>query len=381
MKTFFSFLTTTFLSLEIVAQTVTLHINVIAPKGTPQNDAIYIVGNHRLLGNWNPADKKLIHQQDSLWTLSLTFNQPEILEFKLTRGSFDNEAIYEKDVVPKNTVINLTTNQTITLRPLGWKDFSGVTKTIKGQITGTVAYHRDLSYPGLNYKHDIIVWLPPSYNKEPNKRYPVLYMHDGQNIIDPKTSSFGEDWQVDEVLTELIEEGKIEEPIVVGVYNSPDRTPELSDSPLGRAYAEFVVKKVKPLIDSTYRSKPDAKNTSIMGSSMGGLSSFLFVWWYPEVFSQAGCISSAFIEPFEGILNEVRNYTGTKKPIRIYLDDGGVGLDLKLKPGYDDMVSILQTKGYIKGKDLEFYFDEDAEHTERDWAKRVWRPIIFFYGK
>lgn len=63
------------------------------------------------------------------------------------------------------------------------------------------------------------------------------------------------------------------------------------------------------------------------------------------------------------------------------MDDGGVGLDLKLKPGYDDMVSILQTKGYIKGKDLEFYFDEDAEHTERDWAKRVWRPIIFFYGK
>lgn len=370
-----------FFFLPLVSQPVTFKLTVTTPAETPKSDIIYIAGSHRLLGGWNPSKAALTRQNDSTWTFSAEFDRSDVLDFKLTRGSFESEAIYEKGKIPPNTVVRLSESAEVTLRPVSWKDFSGLKQKTTGQITGTVAYHRDLSWPSLHYKRDLIVWLPPSYSAQPNKRYPVLYMLDGQNIIDPKTSSFGKDWQVDEEMTELISSGKIEEAIIVGIYNSPDRTAEYSDSPLGKAFAEFVVRSVKPLIDKTYRTKPEAEFTSMMGSSMGGLSAFLFVWWYPDIFSQAGCISSAFIEPFDDILAEVEKYSGSKKKIRVYLDDGGVGLELRLKPGYDKMIAVLEKKGYIKGTDLDYFYDEAADHSEGSWANRVWRPLTFFYGK
>jgi len=77
----------------------------------------------------------------------------------------------------------------------------------------------------------------------------------------------------------------------------------------------------------------------------------------------------------------VRNDTGPKKPIRVYLDDGSEGLEARLKPGYDEMVALLQEKGYKQGIDLEYFYDEGASHTEAAWAKRVWRPLLFMFGK
>jgi predicted alpha/beta superfamily hydrolase len=173
----------------------------------------------------------------------------------------------------------------------------------------------------------------------------------------------------------------MEEIIIVGIYNTADRTPEYSDSELGRAYLGFVVNELKPMIDQTYRTKPDAKNTAVMGSSMGGLSAFLFAWKRPEVFSKAGCLSSAFLVDDNRILKEVRNYSGAKKPIRVYLDDGSEGLEASLKPGFDEMVELLERKGYKQGIDLEYFHDAGAEHNERAWAGRLWRPLLFLFGK
>ncbi|MBI3787187.1 MAG: histidine kinase, partial [Ignavibacteriales bacterium] len=128
-----------------------------------------------------------------------------------------------------------------------------------------------------------------------------------------------------------------------------------------------------------YRTKPDRNNTAVMGSSMGGVISFMFVWWYPDVFSQAGCLSNAFWVDDGKVLNEVRMYKGPKKNVRIYLDVGG--LEGGMKPGYDEMIKLLKDKGYEEGKDLEYFFDKDAEHNEYAWAKRLWRPLTFMFGK
>ena len=250
-----------------------------------------------------------------------------------------------------------------------------------GGIVGAVAYHRGLRGEGLRYDRDLIVWLPPSYRKEPKRRYPVLYMHDGQNIIDPSTSFIGYDWHVDNVADSLIRASKMEEIIVVGMYNTPDRTAEYSDTDLGRNYAEFVVRRLKPLIDSTYRTLPGREHTAVMGSSMGGLISFLFVWWHPDVFSMAGCLSSAFMREHTQILSDVEKYSGSRKPIRIYLDCGGNGLDERLKPGMDEMASLLKKKGFVDGVDYQVYFDEHAGHDEHAWAARIWRPLLFMFGK
>jgi predicted alpha/beta superfamily hydrolase len=206
---------------------------------------------------------------------------------------------------------------------------------------------------------------------------PVVYMHDGQNIIDPRTSFAGIDWQMDEVADSLIRQGAMEEIIIVGISSSPDRMLEYSDTTLGRAYASFVVNELKPLIDSTYRTRSDRRNTAVMGSSMGGLISFLFVWWHPEVFSKAACLSSAFLWEDNKVLHQVESAKELPHDIAIYLDCGTA--ESRLLPGFKQMHKLLGEKGLIEGKTLMGFLDEGATHNERAWARRVWRPLVFFF--
>ena len=98
----------------------------------------------------------------------------------------------------------------------------------KPKIVGKVEYHRKFYSKTLNNRRDIIVWLPPSYKKEIHRRYPVLYMQDGQNVVDPKTAYIGIDWQIDETATRLIKSGDLQEIIIVGIYNTPERLEEYS---------------------------------------------------------------------------------------------------------------------------------------------------------
>ncbi len=226
---------------------------------------------------------------------------------------------------------------------------------------------------------DVIVWLPPGYEKNKKERYPVLYMQDGQNIIDPATSSFGYDWQVDEVADSLIKAGKIKKIIIVGIYSTMKRGLEYGGS-LSDAYMKFIVNKLKPIIDKKYRTNPDRQNTFVAGSSLGGIISFMILWNYPKIFSAADCESPAFHIGEYNCLPEVIN-TKEKKPVKIYIGIGGIGLEEKLQPGVDEMLTLLKEKGYKEGNDLEYFKDPTSEHNEQGWAKRVWRPLEYLFGK
>src|SRR5690606_28646700 len=149
--------------------------------------------------------------------------------------------------------------------------------------TGTVVYHRNLTADSLKPR-DLIVWLPPGYEKT-SKRYPVLYMHDGQNVFDPATSSCGGDWRIDEIADSLIRSKQMDPAIIVGIYNCSDRMEEYVPGAKGRAYMDFVANTVKPLIDQYYRTRPGAKHTLTGGSSAGGILAFMLAWEYPHVFS------------------------------------------------------------------------------------------------
>lgn len=371
------------------AQQANVSFRVLAPATTPKDAQVYVTGNHPEIGNWNPQGKSLVRENDSVWTATARVPENFRLEFKITLGSWNRQAIYLEHEIPRNTVVELQGDTTLTISPIGWsQDF--VPKG--GGITGTVRYHRGLTAQGLKFARDIIVWLPPSYEKEPSKRYPVLYMHDGQNIVDPATSFLGFDWRMDEVADSLIRAGAMREIIIVGIYNSPDRGPEYSNTELGKAYARFVVNRVKPLIDSTYRTKPDRLNTATMGSSMGAHISFLLTWWYPDVFSRAGCLSAAFYSPVldtsgnelrmdDRTIREVESFRGPKKEVRIYLDCGTVSLDAQLRPHVDQMREVLEKIGYQRGKDLEYFIAENADHSEYAWSARVWRPLLFMFRK
>ena len=377
-KVLLLFIPVILVSWSVFPQQKALTVRVVAPGSTPQNSQLYIAGNYSTIGGWDPGAIMMNRENGGVWSFQTSFDVGSRVEFKITRGSWGSEALFQPQTIPTNIVVIMKNDTTIVLRPTGWKDLGF---SFEGGITGTVRYHRALKSKSLTNPRDAIVWLPPSYEKEKSKRYPVLYMHDGQNIIDPSTSFAGFDWRIDEVVDSLIKTNSIEEIIVVGIYNTTYRGPEYSDTPIGRAYADFVVHGLKPMIDSIYRTKPDRKHTANMGSSMGGLISFLFSWWYPEVFSEAGCLSSAFLVDSNKILREVRNYSGSRKDIRIYLDDGSIGLEAQLGPGYREMIGILESKGYVKGRDLEYFYDEGAEHNEQAWARRVWRPLVFMFGK
>lgn len=251
-------------------------------------------------------------------------------------------------------------------------------KISKGKVPviGNVEYHRRIYSRILDSNRDFFVWLPASYGENSSKNYPVLYMHDGQNLIDPKTSFAGKDWQVDETVTKLIREHRIKEIIVVGIHNSADRLEEYSDSERGKIYRKFLIEDLKPFIDSKYRTLTDNKNTAVMGSSMGGLASFLIAWNHPDVFSMAGCLSSSFYYNDDKVFKMLDEYTGPKKPVKFYIDHGEDGLIRGQK-----MLCKLTQMGYVIGTDLDYFYARGAEHNETEWAKRLERPLLFFFGK
>jgi len=361
----------------LCSQVVRVTFRVVTPVSTPRDANIYIAGNDSLLGLWDPGRVSLRAENDSVWVGEFRFAHGKELEYKITRGAWNLEAIYQEGEIPQNNRLVVERDTAIVVRPLMWRD--GM-ESMEGGITGTVQYHRDLKAEGLRFERDLIVWLPPSYDQDSTKRYPVVYMQDGQNIFDPHTSFTGFDWRIDEVCDSLIRINRIREIIVVGIYNSPDRMTEYSNSAEGRSYAEFVVNAVKPLVDSTYRTLPERENTAVMGSSLGGLISFLIAWWHPDIFSEAGCLSTVFTYNQDATLKEVEADTDRTKPVKFYLDCGGVGGEATLKPGMDKMIQLLKDKGYREGFDYTWYYDPSAEHNERAWASRVWRPLVFFFG-
>lgn len=361
---------------HILAAPARVTINVTPPAETPAGSVIFIVGNDSLLGSWDAGKVPMTKGAGSLWTISLEFRRGVSLEFKITRGSWESEAIYMEGEVPSNTTLTVDRDTIITLLPVTWRDL-GFKTDDAGGITGTVRHHAALEGKGLDYKRDLTVWLPPSYATDTTKRYAVLYMHDGQNIFNPATSFTRHDWRVDEVADSLIRAGSMEEIIVVAIDNTPDRGEEYDDTTKGDAYMQFVVDVVKPLIDSAYRTKPGRENTGTMGSSSGGLIAFLMAWKHPETFSKAACISPAF---FEKVRGEVKSDTLPDRNIRIYIDNGSVGLEARLQPGCDRMMDILEKKGFVMHKNLEWFHDLNAEHNERAWAGRVWRPLLFMFG-
>ena len=340
--------------------------------------SVYIAGNNEKMGDWEPAQIKLNKGQGNVWKIELLYPKGTKLEYKYTLGGWDTEGLTDKGETPNNSKLTVLKDTTVTCIIKHWKISVPKKNPFHGKITGEVKYHRNFKGNGL-LPRNIIVWLPPSYEHKEQKRYPVLYAHDGQNLFDPSTSASGVDWQLDETADSLIKQGKIQEIIIVGIYNSPNRMKEYYTGDTGETYLKFVVNELKPFIDKTYRTLPDPENTASLGSSAGGLVSFMLVWEYNNVFSKAACISPAFYIRGLDYITPVLDSRAKIRNIKIYIDCGGVGLDSILLTGTEKMISALKKKGYRKGKDYEWFFDKTGEHNEQNWARRLWRPLEYLY--
>ncbi len=264
--------------------------------------------------------------------------------------------------------------------------------------TGVVMRHNHFASRYIPPRH-VDIWHPPDYSINPEVRYPVIYMHDGQNLFDPASSYIGVDWGMDEAMMGLMEDAASSGAIIVGIWNSaqrwreymPDKplidqrgrsllTPFIQSAggtPLSSLYLKFITQELKPFIDATYRTLPDQPYTLIMGSSMGGLISLYAVTEYPEIFGGAACLSTHW--PIGQ--NIMVDYLGSAlpKPGRhlLYFDYGTGTLDADYEPYQQRMDGLLQTAGYEAGRDwLTLKFD-GAEHSERAWRARVHFPLRF----
>ncbi|MDX5419997.1 MAG: histidine kinase, partial [Hymenobacteraceae bacterium] len=366
LLTFLCFINLPYLSFAQGKQDSTrLTIKVHAPT-LPQGAKVYLTGSTANLGNWNPSKVAMAYTGEQTWTKELYLKEKSVA-YKFTLGSWEREATDEKGNPLPNFSLQLNKDTLVLHELRHW--LSKEPRKISGGITGTVAYHRDLKAVSVKSR-DVVVWLPPGYDKS-TKRYPVLYMHDGQNVFDPATSSFGVDWRVDETADSLIRKGEMEPAIIVGINNTPDRMNEYVPGEKGSAYMDFVVNTVKPLIDQNYRTKTGPKHTLTGGSSAGGIMAFMLAWEYPNVFSKAICMSPAFKIMHIDYVKDVRAYTGKKKKIKLYIDNGGIDLEARLQPGIDEMLEALQQKGYREGKDYIWVLEKQAQHNEAAWAKRM----------
>lgn len=234
------------------------------------------------------------------------------------------------------------------------------------------------------------MYLPPAYESEQGWRYPVLYLHDGQNLFDPATAFFGNDWGMRTVADELIESGQIEPLIIVGIYNTgPERmneyTPVRDRGGRGgkaRAYGKLIVEDLKPFIDGRYRTAPEAANTGLGGSSLGGLVTLYLGLLYPEVFGKLIVMSPSIWWANRALLKEVRKLAG-KIHARIWLDTGtceGQNPADCVK-NTADLCQALVAKGWQLGKDLVYVEDEGAGHDEKAWGARMRDALKFLFPR
>lgn len=216
-------------------------------------------------------------------------------------------------------------------------------------------------------------YFPAGYDENTLRRFPVLYMQDGNNLFFPEEAFQGNDWRVDETMDRLDQMNAVRKTVVIGIAPA-DRMRDYT-KPGYEAYGRFLVQRLKPLIDARVRTRTSARDTAVMGSSLGGVAALYLAWQYPEVFGRAGCLSSTF-----GMMDDLfeRIAAEPKRDIVIYLDSGWP------RDNFDTtnaMRDLLMHRGYTLGVDLlQFSFPEGTHH-EHSWAARLHLPFQFFFGR
>lgn len=236
----------------------------------------------------------------------------------------------------------------------------------------------------------IWVWTPPGYDAPAasGKRYPVLYMHDGQNVWEQTyTGPFGHGgWSVERWAERLIAEGRMEPVIIVGIANTPRRMSEYGQGQdsfdlTHHAYSQMLIGLLKPEVDRAFRTLPEARHTALMGSSMGGIISFLLAYHYPETFGSAACLSTAVrvADGRERTLIDLVRERG-RRPVRVYLDSGTGGEYQDGAPETRRLAEMLRAAGWRDGVDFMHVEMEGALHNEKAWRDRLDQPLEFLFS-
>ena len=261
----------------------------------------------------------------------------------------------------------------------------------KHTLTGIIKRHRAFPSKILDNRRDVLVYLPPGYRRFSRKDYPVLYLHDGQNVFDAATAFAGVEWSVDETAERLIRKRLIEPLIIVAIANTgEDRIHEYAPTRgvidarakrkkrsrgLARLYGHFLMDELKPYIDWKYRTKRGREFTGLGGSSLGGLVTLAIGILYPHAFSRLIVMSpSIWWDDFA--IYRLVDSIDQKPPLKIWLDTGTA------EPGWEqarELCKRLIEKDWRLSDDLAYLEAEGAAHSEVAWAARVEPALRFLF--
>ena len=341
-------------------------------------EQVFLTGSSEELGRWNVATVPLTRTDDHRWEVVLALGTTDPVEFKVTRASWETEEVDAQGRLMANHVLRPVDGGSVEIRVAGWKDERLAKAGPK--ITGDYKYLPQVHSKFLEHDRDVIVWFPPGYEARPTKRYPVLYMHDGRQVFDPSTATWGKDWRVDELAQEMILNGELEPFLVVAADCTDARRDEYSPAKKGDAYLRFLIEELKPMVDATWRTDPE--RAAIAGASMGGLISFYAAWKRPDVFFGAACLSPAFVERYgHDCFGMVEQARGQMPGLRLFLSCGGApGLEAELLDGTLKMANLLRGAGYPE-KDLTVRIESWAEHNEDAWSRMTPHWLRFLFGR
>ena len=348
------------------------------PEYTPTGDQLYLAGTPN---GWDPGDPSFALQknEDEKWWITLE-SQPEgtYIEFKFTRGDWGKvEKGPSGEEIP-NRSYTYGNGDTVYIVIYNWADHSGGNSTAAENV---LVMDEDFYIPQLDRERRIWIYLPPGYETS-GISYPVLYMHDGQNLFDAATSFLGE-WEVDETLNELWDEGYLA-PIVVGIDNGGEHrlaeyTPwahPMHGGGDGDLYMDFIVQTLKPYVDANYRTMPGREHTGIMGSSLGGLISHYGLLQYQDVFSKAGVYSPSYW--FSDTVWSFTSESGHQLPVKVYLMCGS----LEGAGTVSDMLDMQDTLIASGFGDEEIFIKviPGGEHNEILWRGDFGEAYLWLFG-
>ena len=355
---------------QIVAAQYKVHIIVDKlPSYTTEKDSVYVAGS---FNGWNPHDKRAAFSSLTKNGISLEL-AGGTTEFKFTRGSWKAGEADKNGKPTSNRKINVTNDTTIHVEIENWADHF---KEEEKKSTATKHVHvlsNEFYIPQLDRKRRIWIYLPETYQHS-KKTYPVLYMHDGQNVFDDATSFSGE-WGVDDAMDTLGKQTR--ECIVVAIDNGGDkRINEYSPYDMekfgkgeGDQYVDFIVKTLKPHVDAHFRTKKDRDHTYIAGSSMGGLISMYAILKYPDVFGGAGIFSPAF-----WVAPQIKEYAakrGSRVKGKVFFYAGKEEGE-RMVP---DMLEVFEVLHKNSSAKMETVIRTDGKHSEANWRKEF--PVFY----
>jgi predicted alpha/beta superfamily hydrolase len=341
---------------------------VVNEVGAKKQDDIYVSGN---FNNWNPRDEKYKLKPFGVSRRAIILKDVAAgkYEFKFTRGSFDKVETTAKgeDVLNHEIMVKEDVAQDFNIP--GWKDDYPDKPKLNTASVNVKIIDTAFAIPQLNRKRRIWAYVPKSYATS-KKRYPVIYMQDGQNLFNEQTAAFGE-WGVDETLDTLTSmTGK--EAIIIGIDNGGDKRMneynpydfENHGKGEGSQYVDFLALTLKPYIDNNFRTLKDSSHTFVAGSSMGALISLYAVVKYPKVFGGAGIFSPAFWTA-PAIYDDVANASFGRGMKRFYFYAGGKESE-NVIPDMDKMIATIEKKGNYETRRL---MNPLGKHNEAAWRK------------